>query len=52
MHFLWVYDYLLTLGDEVQYSEVPTVFQALTGEQIKYAWAGRRSWSEFASSHF
>ncbi|KAF9646678.1 hypothetical protein BDM02DRAFT_3118324 [Thelephora ganbajun] len=27
VHSLWVYDYLLTLGDE-----------------IKYAWSGRRSW--------
>ncbi|KAF9643583.1 hypothetical protein BDM02DRAFT_3123236 [Thelephora ganbajun] len=30
MHWLWVYDYFLTLGDE-----------------IKYAWSGRKSWSEY-----
>jgi hypothetical protein len=52
MHFLWAYDYLLTLGDEVRYSEDPPRFQVLTNEQIRYAWAGRRSWSEFSSSRF
>jgi len=49
MYFLWVYDYFLTLGDEVRH---PSIFrlrcQVLTATvQINYAWSGKKSWGEF-----
>ena len=44
---LWVYDYFLTLEDEVR---CPSIFQSksqvLTLAQINYAWSGSRFWSE------
>ena len=50
MYCLWVYDYFLTLGDEVRYlCTLRPRCQVLTIVQIKYAWSGRRSWSEFIS---
>ena len=48
---LWIYDYFLTLGDEVQ---CPCIFrpgyQVLTVTQIVYAWSGRKSWGAIAST--
>lgn len=44
---LWIYDYILTLGDEVRRSSIFwSGYPVLTVAQIKYAWHGRRSWSE------
>jgi len=51
MLFLWIYDYILTLGDEVRYPCVlSTERLVLTVAQIKYAWSARRSWSKFPLS--
>ena len=51
MYWLWVYDYFLTLGDEVRsLCTLRPRCQVLTIVQIKYAWSGRRSWSQFISS--
>lgn len=51
LHCVWIYDYFLTFGDEVRYPHVPRPpCQVLTITQIKYAWSGNRSWSEFAST--
>jgi len=47
-HCLWVYDYLLTLGDEVgTTTSSSTERLVLTAAQIEYAWSGRKSWSGF-----
>ena len=51
MYWLWIYDYFLTLGDEVQYPCILRLrCQVLTVVQIKYAWSGRRSWGKFISA--
>ena len=48
MNFVWIYDHLLTLGDEARYSCVfRPRYQVLTVAQIKYGWSGRKSWGEF-----
>jgi len=48
LHCLWVYDYFLTLEDEVQCTSGSFQrFHILTVGQIKYAWSGRKSWGEF-----
>ena len=51
MYWLWIYDYILTFGDEVRYSSILRQrWQVLTIVQINYAWSGNRSWSEFIST--
>ena len=50
VHCLWVYDYLLTLGDEVRRHTFSTERWVLTIAQIDYAWGGRRSWGWFSST--
>ena len=53
LHCLWVYDYFLTFEDEVRYSRISRPErQVLTVTQIKYAWSGNKTWSEFASASF
>lgn len=54
MHFLWVYDYLLTLGDEVRlYLRLPRLLRGvLTATQINYAWPGEKSRGESHFVHF
>ena len=51
MHCLWMYDYILTLGDEVRH---PCIFRPkcsiLTLTQIKFAWSGRKSWGKLVSA--
>lgn len=51
LHCMWLYDYLLTLGDEVWHA---CIFRprrhVLTVVQIKYAWSGRKSWGGFVST--
>ena len=50
VHGLWIYDYFLTLGDEVRYPRIfRPRFQVLTATQIKYAWSRRKSWGGFVS---
>ena len=51
MYSLWIYDYILTFGDEVRYSSILRQrCQVLTVVQINYAWSGNRSWSKFVSA--
>ena len=45
IQFLCYYDYLLTFPDEVPF--IPyNIYDFLTVSQIKYAWNGRKTWSE------
>ena len=48
MYGMWIYDYFLTLGDEVRHSyrSLRQQCQDLTDAQIQFAWSGRKSWSE------
>jgi hypothetical protein len=46
---LWMYDYLLTFGDEVLSPlSFRSGYQVLTVPQVQYAWHGRKTWSGFA----
>jgi hypothetical protein len=45
MRVLYYYDYFLTLPDEVPFTLYP-FYSQFTVTQIKYAWTGRKTWSE------
>ena len=48
---LWIYDYFLTLRDEVRYPYFSRQrYQVLTVAKIRYVWSGRRSWGKFTSA--
>ena len=50
MQFLYYYDYLLTLPDEVPFI-LHRACNPFTAAQINYAWKGRKTWSEFIDPH-
>lgn len=50
MQYMWIYDYLLTVRDEVLYLRRFNRGTNLTISQINYAWSGRRSWGKLISS--
>jgi len=50
VYFMWIYDYFMTLGDEVWPPCIfRSKFQVLTVVQIKYFWLSRKSWGKFTS---
>ena len=50
MQFLYYYDYLLTLPDEVPFI-LYRACNPFTAAQINYAWKGRKTWSESMDPH-
>lgn len=44
---LYVYDYLLTIGDEVCFV-VAANSPLLTAPQIRFAWKGRKTWCSYS----